>query len=135
MILKKFPCHFEKFKKDETKCQWLNKEINRSKRKMYFNFCSFNRLCPTHKLVLITFLTFAVSLMSWISLIGIYNFYFSNFLSWLTTSHHRSRRKYLKKQTTVLFNYVPWIVAFWTIAVRTIVDLFRWFPAFHLQFW
>ena len=36
-ILKKFPCHFEKFQKDETQCQWLNKEINRSKRK-YRNY-------------------------------------------------------------------------------------------------
>ena len=26
---------FWKFQKDETQCQWLNKEINRSKRKMY----------------------------------------------------------------------------------------------------
>jgi hypothetical protein len=26
---------FEKFQKDETHCQWLNKEINRSKRIMY----------------------------------------------------------------------------------------------------
>ena len=32
-ILKKFPCHFEKFQKDETHFQWLSKEINLSKRK------------------------------------------------------------------------------------------------------
>ena len=42
MIFKKFPCHFEKFQKDETQCQWLNKDIDRSKRKM----CLFDQ--PQH---------------------------------------------------------------------------------------
>ena len=44
MILKKFPCHFEKFQKDETQCQWLNKEISHSKRKMYFVEMPFFKL-------------------------------------------------------------------------------------------
>ena len=36
VILKKFSCHFEKFQKDETQCQWVNKERNRSKRKKMY---------------------------------------------------------------------------------------------------
>ena len=108
----------------------------------YFNFCSFwsyrsmiNRLCPTHKLVLITFLTFRVPLMSWISLISTTYTSVTSWADYVTTFPHRSCQKYLTKQTTALFNYVPWIVAFWAIAVWTIVDLIKWSPAFHLYFW
>ena len=43
-ILKKFPCHYEKSQKDETQCQWLNKEINRTKRKMYLIYYRISRV-------------------------------------------------------------------------------------------
>ena len=39
---------FWKFQKDETQCQWLNKEINRSKRKMY-NLFSFTLVYCTYQ--------------------------------------------------------------------------------------